>query len=544
VVNVARAQGDSSGIADLDKEKALSDAYAALDSGDSETAWAMADSLLATLTDMDLRFEARALACMAHCDRLGSRPRRACEGARRAAQIFEQLGDTQGEASALTTLAHASILLGRSEEAFEAAILSTLLSEIGPPSAQTVLAYNCLGLAHCWSGDYDRADAAFEKAVVVAQTCVPPVTIYQPRLNQIWVELARLVDERYQTGQMKSLARLDRRMKECLALERGGQGVSVLPGVLALWRTLSNASATILAVWQGDLRAAKESLAAANRSLSTNVTWLHGFVHWCNAELAWAQGDWARVESELAAMREVALAVEHERLACMADLLLVPVYELQNKDSAIRVTYRRLRERERRIVTEGLASRESLVSWRLDARQSERHLQQALAASKKFEQWSLEDALTGIANRRHFEQSLAGRIAASALLYRPITVAMVDVDRFKLVNDRFTHSVGDRVLKTVASIMAGEMRQYDLPARWAGDEFVVLFDNTTVEQAEQICTRIREAVSNFHWASIAPGLQMSVSIGVSQVQPDDTAESVLHRSDEAMYLTKSANATV
>ncbi len=528
---------------DSDKEKALTEAYAALDRGDIGTARALALSVLETLTGIDLRYEARALACLAHCDRLGSKARLACESARRAAQIFEQLGDTQGEANALTTLAHASILLGSNEEAVEAAILATLLCEIGMPNAQTVLAYNCLGLAYCWSGDHTLADASFEKAVLAAQRCVPLVSIYQPRLNQIWVELSRLVDERYQTGQMHSLTNLDRRMQECLALERADQGVTFLPGLQLLWRTLSSASASMLAIWQGDFTAAVNALELANRSLSSDVTWLDAVVHWCTAELAWARGEWPRTESELTAMRDVALLVEHERLACMADLLLAQVYELQNKHSAIRMAYRTLRQRERRIVTKGLGSRESLVSWRLDARQSERHLQQALAASKKFEQWSLEDALTGIANRRNFEQSLASRIAVSSLVRRPITVAMVDVDRFKSVNDRFTHSIGDRVLKTVAAIMSAEMRQNDLPARWAGDEFVVLFDNSTEQQAAQICIRIQEAVVRFDWASIAPGLQMSVSIGISQVQPGDTAESALHRSDEAMYLSKSTDAS-
>lgn len=539
MLNVTHAQTVNS---DPDREKALTDAYAALDGGDIGTARALAQSLLEALHGIDLRYdEARALSVLAHCDRLGSRPRRACDAARRSAQLFEQLGDAQGEANALITLAHASILIGRNEEAIEAAILSTLLCEVEGANAQTVLAYNCLGLAYCWSGDHARADASFEKAVLVAQSCVPAVSIYQPRLNQVWVELSRLVDERYQTGQMQSLEKLAQLMKECLALESAGQGMPVMPGLQSLWRTLSLASASIVAIWQGDLPTARDTLESANLSLSNDATWLDAFVRWGNAELAWAQGDWARTESELAAMREVALAVEHERLACMADLLLAQVYELQGKDGAVRLAYRTLRLRERRVAAEGLDSRESLVSWRLGARQSERHLQQALVTSKKFERWSLEDALTGIANRRHFEQSLAERMAVAVLLDKPITVAMVDVDRFKAVNDRFTHSVGDRVLKTVAAIMSAEMRQNDLPARWAGDEFVVLLDNTTEQQAAQICIRIREAVVSFDWESIAPGLRISVSIGVSEVRADDTAESVLHRSDQSMYLTKSPN---
>jgi diguanylate cyclase (GGDEF)-like protein len=237
-------------------------------------------------------------------------------------------------------------------------------------------------------------------------------------------------------------------------------------------------------------------------------------------------------------MRDMAFAAVHEQLACRAHLLLIQVYELQDKHEQARREHRALRRRERRVVAEGLSSRESLVSWRLGARQSEQHLQQVLVASKEFERWSLEDALTGIANRRHFEQTLQERIQAAVATDRPLAVAMIDVDKFKSVNDRFTHRTGDRVLKTIAAIMTSEVRENDLTARWAGDEFVVLFDDATELMARQICERIRTAIATFDWNSIAPGLAMSVSIGLSEVGAGDTAESVLHRSDESMYRAK------
>jgi diguanylate cyclase (GGDEF)-like protein len=110
--------------------------------------------------------------------------------------------------------------------------------------------------------------------------------------------------------------------------------------------------------------------------------------------------------------------------------------------------------------------------------------------------------------------------------------------RFKTVNDRFTHSTGDRVLKTIAAIMSSEVRENDLPARWAGDEFVILFDGATELTARQVCERIKIAVASFDWHSVAPGLAMSVTIGLSEVAANDTAESALHRSDESMYRAK------
>jgi len=535
-------------------EAALAAANAALEAGRLQDARDHAQAAVDSARGTRSHLEAQALACLAHCDRIASRLRRAATSARRAAQLFEELGDTHGEAGALITLTHVAMLLGRNEEAVEAALLSVRLSEGSPaarqgggatqaaraPHPQTVLAHNCLGLAYSWGGDHVRGEASLERAVDCARRCVPPVSVYQPRLNQVFVEASRLIDERYQTGAMKSLDHMEELLQECWMLERAGAGLYMLPGMRAMGRVISLASTALLAAWQGRFDAAALAIESANRTLSGGMTWLDCFVRWCAAELSWKRGDWAAAQRELSEMKEMALAVEHEQMACRAQLLLAQVFELQGKHAEALREHRALRQRERRVVADGMASRESLVSWQLGARQTERHLQQALQASRQFERWSLEDALTGIANRRHFEQALAQKLPATLGIGRALTVAMVDVNKFKSVNDRFTHLVGDRVLKTIAAIMVSELREQDLAARWAGDEFVVLFDDTPEAQAEQVCDRIRNAVADFDWESVASGLRMSVSIGVSEARAGDSAEAVVLRADQSMYRAKPA----
>ncbi len=86
--------------------------------------------------------------------------------------------------------------------------------------------------------------------------------------------------------------------------------------------------------------------------------------------------------------------------------------------------------------------------------------------------------------------------------------------------------------------MSSQVRENDLPARWAGDEFVILFGDTTEALAEQLGERLRMSVAAFDWESIAPGLRVTISVGLSRARQGDTAESVLHRSDESMYLSK------
>ncbi len=514
-------------------------AFAAIERGEVDVGRTIVKSVLeVSEAAVGARTRAQALACLAHCDRVLSKPSRAIESAREAAQLFEELGDTAGEAAALTTLAHVALLIGRNEEALEAALLSVELCDTGIPTPQTLVAYNVLGLAYCWAGDHARADASLEAAIAVAPRCSPEVSVYQPRINQLWVESCRLVEERYLLGRMQGLDRLGHLMADCRRLALVDAPMSVVPGLREIGRTIALASASLFDIWSGEFDAASRSLQAAAASLPANRTWLHAFVHWCGAELAWAHGDWPVAERRLVDMRETALAVEHVRLACGAELLLAQAFERQGKQAEAGDAYRSLRRRESQARVDGIGGRRALVAWGVRARRSERRLEQALVASRQFERWSFEDALTGIANRRHFERRLDEQIGPPSAERRRLSVAMVDVDDFKRVNDRFTHSVGDRVLKTVAAILTAHVGPLDLPARWAGDEFVILFDGATAAEAEPVCQRIRDAVLGFDWQVLAESLAVSVSIGVSEVGHGDSAASVMQRSDESMYRQK------
>lgn len=521
-------------------DHALMLAYRALDEGDSQSARGLAQSvLLAGKTSANESVEARALACLAHCDRVGSRLRRASDTSRRAAQMFERLGEPEGEAMALATLSHSCMLLGRNDEAVESALLCVRLCELRGPSPQGVLAHNTLGVAYGWSGNFDRADAAMERAVQVAGLCSPAVSPYQVRVNQAWVEATRLVDERYRCGSMQGLAHMSGLVKECRRLEDSGDGAAVVAGLQSTSQTMSFVMTALLGSWQGRIEVAHVANELALRSLRGAVTWVDALLRWSVAEVAWARKDWALARQSLVEMKGMALSAEYEQLACLAHLLLAQVLELQGEGEAARYELRELRTRERRMARESLAGREAVVDWRLDARRNERHLRQALLASKQFERWSLEDALTGLANRRCLEQSLEERLQAAVATGRPLAVAMIDVDRFKHVNDTYTHQVGDRVLKTLAALMCSHVRENDLPARWAGDEFVILFSDADVEAAARVCDRLQAAIRTFDWDSIAAGLQMSVSIGLSEARQGDSIESMLQRSDESMYESKS-----
>lgn len=357
--------------------------YAALREGQIDEACSLARDVLQAAQGVNLRLEANALAFLAHCDRIGHpRLRRASEASRRAAQIFEQLGDARGEARALTTLAHVTMLLGRNDEAVEAALMAVRLCE-DEPGAPAVLAHNVLGLAYSWIGDNERADVSLEAAVQIATGCTPPVSAFQPRLNQMWVEASRLHDQRFETGAIGCLTRLEELARECGELQGNGKGHPVMPGLRGMATTIFHASMAVLAAWKGDVQGARSLIDTAVQSLPRFDSWLSSFIHWCTAELAWTQGDLAAAEAALVLMRDTALAVEHEQMACRAQLLLIQVLKLQGNSGAALEEHRALHRREKRIIEEALRSRESLVTWQLGARQGERKLQEVLTASNE-----------------------------------------------------------------------------------------------------------------------------------------------------------------
>jgi diguanylate cyclase (GGDEF)-like protein len=120
----------------------------------------------------------------------------------------------------------------------------------------------------------------------------------------------------------------------------------------------------------------------------------------------------------------------------------------------------------------------------------------------------------------------------------PLSVAMLDLDFFKRVNDAWGHAIGDEVLRHVAAILRAQCRTVDLPARYGGEEFVIALPDTSLLEASALCERIRAAVQEHHWAAIQPGLALTISIGVAMREPVDTAQSLVEAADQALYEAK------
>ena len=526
---------------DKELEPLLRSAHAALDRGDVQIGRQTSQAILKAAEAKGNRYyEARALLCLAHCDRMLSRYRRAHRASQRAAQVFQLLADTSGEVMALTTHAFVSINLGRNEEAVEAALLSVRLSRFLENAEHSVLSYNALGVAYYWSHSFEKAEQALRTAIQIGEQATPVLSTFQPRVNQWWTEVIRLFYERYYVGALPALDTMRTLRESVLALMAGTADMSPDPGVQVTTEAVLLFGLALEQCWHGRVGQAVldvEALAGWARRYGT-VTWLSALEGWLRAEIAWAQRDWPAAMQHASRMSEIAVDVEHEQLACLGHLLSSQLYVAQGLNGEALDELRRLRLREQLIRSDGLETREKVVEWQVNLRQREESMNRLEISSRQLEKLSLEDTLTALPNRRHFEQYAAELLRSGQERGLPPCVALIDVDQFKQVNDRFSHQVGDAVLKRIGQILKSHIRENDMAARLAGDEFVIVFKNAELRVAQQVCARIRAAVSAWDWSSVATGLQASISVGVAAAIAGDSVDSLTHRADGAMYAEK------
>lgn len=153
-------------------------------------------------------------------------------------------------------------------------------------------------------------------------------------------------------------------------------------------------------------------------------------------------------------------------------------------------------------------------------------------------QYATLDALTNLNNRRQFETRLKQEIATTKRQKNPLCAMMIDIDFFKKVNDTYGHASGDTVLRTVATIIKEHLRESDIPARYGGEEFAILLPYTHIDEAQIVGERLRKAVEETSIPIDKKNINVTISMGLAEFEPNLTGEELFKNADKALYEAK------
>lgn len=195
-----------------------------------------------------------------------------------------------------------------------------------------------------------------------------------------------------------------------------------------------------------------------------------------------------------------------------------------------------LRERRRLIEDLRLANVELEQRVQERTHQLEERNHDLEAANRRISEMMNTDALTGVANRRCLDETLAKEVSRCSRLELPLTVLLADVDHFKSVNDQFGHAMGDRVLQVIARSLGERSRPYDLVARYGGEEFLVIMPGATAEGGVQAAERYREGIGGQVLEGL--GRPVTASFGVAALRPGESPSALVARADKALYGAK------
>jgi diguanylate cyclase (GGDEF)-like protein len=160
--------------------------------------------------------------------------------------------------------------------------------------------------------------------------------------------------------------------------------------------------------------------------------------------------------------------------------------------------------------------------------------------SAQLTELSLRDPLTGLHNRRHMDETVDRMFRYAQRSGDPLSIAIIDLDNFKSINDRLTHLVGDAVLTRTAQLLGSAIRGADELVRMGGEEFALLMPGTSLAEAATVCERIRQTLADHDWTEVSPGVVVTASFGVAATGASRTVSELIRSADEQLLKAKRA----
>jgi diguanylate cyclase (GGDEF)-like protein len=497
----------------------------------------------------DRQLDAESLHALARCHFYLADFMPALEGMLRAAQLYQDAGDLTGAATAFAGIGLCQHRLGAHDDAVVSLLRALEIARTQKLDTLEIDICNSLGSALIAADRIDEAARYLASGIELAQARGDRNLLTKLLLNQSLLaktrgdaraatdaggaqqeyakglahatqalELARALgnvyDEAQCLGQTGTMLRL---------LHSHADAAVILRQTLALGRTLKEPNVQAEALLElGSLHVAEGRAAEARQCLSEAIVLARSIsarsvlAEACEAlsQVQEQSGDFAgalAMYKEFHAVREGELAGSRKHAASAAQVWL------DFQDASRRAS--QYRER-----AETLAADHAALARK----------------TKVLMEVSQQDPLTGLLNRRGLDARIGALIAASEAGESPLTIVLIDVDRFKRINDTYSHAVGDAVLRRVAGIIRDHCRQDDLPVRYGGDEFLVVLAGADLASGRRVVERLKRASDAHRWESEAAGLRVTLSIGVAARARGATIAATVAVADEALYEAKAA----
>lgn len=466
-----------------------------------------------------------------------------------AASAAAEADDRVLESRALSLRAVAQARLGDHEGAVDSALFAQRLVESQPPCLEQVQAAEALGVAMFAGRCMAEARHAFGRALQLAGQCSPVVDAMEIHVDLATTVVNLHVAERGERGgrglpgRQQLLSSLDHHLRLAIEAHADAGAVPLDPIGGPRSELLLRALEVFRDIWRDDADAARARLAALVEAGREGAPpWMPAIARWIELEIALQEGRLPEAGELALDMARLAQGIRHHTLYANALQLRQQVCERMGDLRGAWTAMGQLLESEQLLRVDRLGLRAQHAARELELRHARHAVRRLESDAATFRRLALEDALTGLANRRALEERLARVLAPGRARADACALVFIDVDDFKAINDTHSHQAGDDVLRRIAQLLREQLRDGDLAARVAGDEFAVLLTEPTRAGVAQIGVRIRAAVAGAPWQDLVPGTTVTVSVGWAIACDDDSPATLLHRGDLQMYVDKSARA--
>jgi diguanylate cyclase (GGDEF)-like protein len=474
-----------------------------------------------------------------------AQPEEAARICGQACRLYEESGDEPQLCECLIELALNYIWLGLHDEALDAVTRALNIAILRDDKRLMFWAYNRTGVVHNTLGDPLQANEFLMAALALAQGlgvdenfCI---------LNNLADNAPDAVEAYRANDQPDEAAAFLAR-----SVAYAGQALALAAdGAHPYREAMAHGNLGLLLAITGDFPAAEAHLAAglaladANGFANLAVAAMH-----YQARAALLRGDVAAGIPALLGVLERATATGEKPVIAEVNLQLSQAYEQTGDCGQALAHYKAFRAAEKQFNTAVAQTRSRMLTnmFALEASRLEAELLRERSAGLEAEAERLQkqaeelhrhahqDALTGLWNRRYLDSRLPGLFARMKQGGTPCCVAMVDIDFFKSVNDRFGHPVGDQVLVRTARLLLERARPLDIVARFGGEEFLIFFAGIELATAAAACERLRLGVAAHDWRPVHPDLRVTISLGLSGGAADFAA--ALQAADRLLYEAK------